>query len=267
MNDGIQTVTAHFYVDDGLQVLEQQVAEEVPLLLVYNGVAYLVMLCSPLHLEQLAIGFSLSEGIVDAYYQILAVEIRTSHDGYEAHLQIPNEFAAKLRSRRRNLQSRTACGLCGSEQLAEVMRAPPAFDSDFQIEPQAIWAGMQALTQLQTMNQQTGGVHAAGWWAAEQLTVFEDLGRHNALDKLIGHLASQRQRTDGVLLMTSRLSYDLIQKAARAQMPVIAAISAPSHLAIEQARLANITLLGFVREPRLTIYTHPERVCGSSLSK
>ncbi|NHQ87855.1 formate dehydrogenase accessory sulfurtransferase FdhD [Iodobacter sp. HSC-16F04] len=260
MSEGIQTVTAHFYSDDGLQVLEQQVAEEVPLLLVYNGVAYLVMLCSPLHLEQLAIGFSLSEGIVDAYYQILAVEIRASHDGYEAHLQIPNQFAAKLRSRRRNLQSRTACGLCGSEQLAEVMRAPQPIESDFQIEPQAILAGMQALSQLQTMNQQTGGVHAAGWWAAGQLTVFEDLGRHNALDKLIGHLASKRYRPDGVLLMTSRLSYDLIQKAARAQMPVIAAISAPSHLAVEQARLADITLLGFVRGQRFTVYTHPERV-------
>lgn len=258
--NGVAEVPAIFYAGKEWLAVDQEVAQEVPLVLIYNGAAHLVMLCSPVEMELLAIGFTLSEGIVAAYHQILSIEIAASGEGFEARLQIPNESAAVLRTRRRNLQSRTACGLCGSEQLADVLRMPAALDSGPPVSAAEILAGMHALSARQTINQQTGGVHAAGWWCDGSLTVFEDIGRHNALDKLIGFLASQRQRGDGVLLISSRLSYDLIQKAARAQIPVIAAISAPSHLAIEQARQANMTLLGFVRDQRLTIYTHPERI-------
>jgi FdhD protein len=241
------------------------VAEEVPVALLYNGAPHVVMMCSPADLEDFARGFSVTEDIVQHPQEIISIHILALPEqcGYEINLQIPAARAEALGSRQRNLQGRTGCGLCGAQTLAEAARIPRHVAAGERIAPAAIRRALAALQGQQPLNQLTGATHAAAWANArgELLAVREDVGRHNALDKLIGHLlAAGTDCALGFALITSRASYEMVQKAARAGMPVLVAISAPTAYAVRMAEEAGLTLIGFARQERHVIYSCPGRV-------
>ena len=240
--------------------VEDAVAEEVPVALVYNGISHVVMLATPLDLEEFALGFSLSEGVVDAAREVRDIEVRAAGPGIEVSLDIAPERFLALKARRRNLAGRTGCGLCGTESLEQVLRPLPKLSSPADIAPAAIHAAFDALPRHQHLHTLTGAVHAAAWARpdGELEAVREDVGRHNALDKLIGALAGKRADFgEGFVILTSRASCEMVQKAATVGMPMIAAISAPTGLAIRLAREAGMTLVGFARGGSHVVYAGP----------
>ena len=240
------------------QQITVTIAEELPIALVYNGISHVVLMATPQDLMELAYGFSLSEGIIDRANQIYAVEIVPSEQGILVNIELATACFARLKQQRRQLVGRSGCGLCGVESLAalapQIVPITDQIRHAVPIEPIQISQGFVQMTQQQVLNQQTGALHAAGLLYGDALQVFEDVGRHNALDKLLGWRLLQAEPQLGVLLLTSRLSYELVQKTARAGLPVLAAISAPTGLAIRLAQQANISLLGFVRDGRMTQY-------------
>ncbi len=240
------------------------VAEEVPVALVYNGISHAVMLATPQNLEDFAVGFSLSEGIVGSRNDIFDVEICESSNGISLEIHIEGSCAVALRARRRTLAGRTGCGLCGVESLEQVqfrpLRAPV---SNPRLMPLAFTSAGASLAQHQHLHGYTGAMHAAAWCSrdGEVVCVREDVGRHNALDKLIGALLIARFPLDeGFVLMTSRASYEIVCKAAAAGIGCVAALSAPTGMAVRIAEMAGLTLVCFLRGLRFTVYTHPERV-------
>lgn len=242
-----------------------RVAEEVPVALEYNGIAHVVMLASPLDLEDFALGFSLSEQILASPDELYDCDIGALPGGMRLRLRISSQRFALLKGLRRNLLGRTGCGLCGAETLQQAIRHPAAVASKVCFDAGAIHAGLAAMQLRQTLQRDTGATHAAAWLDVDgQLTlVREDVGRHNALDKLLGALA--RQRIDfsrGAVLITSRASYEMVQKTAVLGIGLLAAISAPTGLAIRLADDCNITLMGFVRARSHVVYTHPQRLNG-----
>jgi len=241
-----------------------QVAAEVPVAMVYNGISHAVMLATPTSLEGFGLGFSLSEGILRCRNELYELEVVQRNQGVELQMTIAAERFAELKQRRRNLAGRTGCGLCGTESLQQVFRHPqPLPDGELRIAPQAIHAALRQLVPTQTLQSLTGAAHAAAWVSpdGELLQVEEDIGRHNALDKLIGALAAKGLPfSQGCAIITSRASYEMVQKAATVGIPLLAAISAPTGLAIEFAKQCGVTLLGFVRQDGHVIYTHPQRL-------
>ncbi len=230
------------------------VAVEVPVALSYNGVSHAVMMATPRDLEDFAIGFSLSEGIVQDRDEISEIEQRSEGDGITLALRVTERRMAELRERRRALTGRTGCGLCGAESLQQAIRPVARVSASISATPAAIHEGFVQLHREQALNRITGAVHAASLNGEGFTLVREDVGRHNALDKLIG--AMQRgSRREGFLLVTSRASYEMVHKAASANIALMAAISAPTSLAIELARQAGITLIGLARRGSLTVYT------------
>jgi FdhD protein len=239
------------------------VAAEVPVALVYNGVSHAVMLATPQDLEDFALGFSLSEGIVGNAGQLYGVEMERHDAGIQAQISIASERMAALKLRRRSLAGRTGCGLCGAESLEQAIRIPSSVAPGGRVRTEAIHRAMAHLSEQQALHRETGATHAAGWadWDGNLLLAREDIGRHNALDKLIGAMA--RKGIDpqcGFALVTSRASYEMVQKAAGAGFRLLAALSAPTELAVKLAERSGLTLLGFVRSGRHTLYTHPERL-------
>jgi FdhD protein len=247
------------------QLAESQdlLAVEVPVGLEYNGISHAVMLASPADLEDFALGFSLTEGIIADASELYDCEVETRADGRLVHIEIASERFVKLKERRRNLTGRTGCGLCGTEALDQVSRNVTPVMHRHPVAPLMLTAGMRAMHALQPMQQQSGATHAAAWMNAdgELLGVREDVGRHNALDKLIGALA--KKNTDfsqGALLLTSRASYEMVQKAAMMGIACVAAISAPTSFAVELAEQSGVTLLGFMRDASYVVYAHAERL-------
>ena len=251
-------------VRDGKQTIAMDViAVEVPVALEYNGISHVVMLASPANLENFALGFSLSEGIIQQASELYACEVEATAAGWLVHLEIAAERFMLLKERRRNLAGRTGCGLCGTESLEQVTRCKTVVSHRHHFTEAAILNGMHAMQNLQPMQKQSGATHAAAWMTAQgQIEcVREDVGRHNALDKLIGVMAEQKQDfTAGVLLITSRASYEMVQKAAIMNVGVIAAISAPTSFAVELAEQTEVTLMGFMRDQSYVVYTHADRV-------
>ena len=251
-------------VRDGEQTIAMDViAVEVPVALEYNGISHVVMLASPANLENFALGFSLSEGIIQQASELYACEVEATAAGWLVHLEIAAERFMLLKERRRNLAGRTGCGLCGTESLEQVTRCKTVVSHRHHFTEAAILNGMHAMQNLQPMQKQSGATHAAAWMTAQgQIEcVREDVGRHNALDKLIGVMAEQKQDfTTGVLLITSRASYEMVQKAAIMNVGVIAAISAPTSFAVELAEQTGVTLMGFMRDQSYVVYTHADRV-------
>jgi FdhD protein/phenylacetyl-CoA:acceptor oxidoreductase accessory protein len=247
----------------GVVACEETLAEEVPVALVYNDISHAVMLATPADLEEFAVGFSLSECVVGRAGEILDLEIVERSSGIEVRMQLTAERAQALRAHRRSLAGRTGCGLCGTESLDQLARRAARVDSCAVLTEGAV---ARALTQLQHHQQLfglTGAVHAAAWCdrGGRIELLREDVGRHNALDKLIGALASGRHPVDGgFVLMTSRASYEIVQKAAAVGIAVVAAVSAPTGMAIRVATDAGVTLIGFARGERHCVYSHPERV-------
>lgn len=247
--------------DISLSSAEDFLAAEVPVALVYNGIAHAVMMASPLDLEDFARGFSLSERIVESTAQIYGIDVHQHGTGIEIRLEIASNAFASLKHKRRTLAGRTGCGVCGVESLAALDLDLPQVSSELRVCLPAILQAQQQMQHLQTINRSTGAVHAAAWvsLAGEIVLIREDVGRHNALDKLIGAMSCANQ-PEGFCLLTSRASYELVQKAARANIALLATVSAPTSLAVQLAEQAHMTLLGFVREQRAVVYAHGERV-------
>ena len=261
--DTLKQVSVLRWRDGGLTQGEDSLAVELPIGLEYNGISYAVMLASPADLEDFALGFSLSEGIITQASELYGCELESRADGRLVKIEISSERFAALKQRRRNLAGRTGCGLCGTEALDQVARVLPPVAPTIALAPSVLMSGMRAMQRLQPLQLQSGATHAAAWLddRGEIVCVREDVGRHNALDKLIGALA--RQKIDfsrGALLLTSRASYEMVQKAATMGIGTVAAISAPTSFAVELAERAGVALIGFMRDTSYVVYAHAERL-------
>ncbi|MBM4219846.1 MAG: formate dehydrogenase accessory sulfurtransferase FdhD [Gammaproteobacteria bacterium] len=249
--------------EEGAASATDVVAEESPIALRYQGTPYVVMLATPADLEDLAVGFTVSEAIVASPDEIRHVQQVTAGDALEVHIDIaPPRFAELLR-RQRNLTGRTGCGLCGAETVEGAIRRPPPVRAGLELSPAALHAALRELAAHQPLNERAGSVHAAAWVLPHEgiQVVREDVGRHNALDKLIGALI--RRKADiasGYVIITSRASYEMVQKAATVGVQLLAAISAPTGLAVRLAESCSLTLVGFARPGRHVIYSHPHRL-------
>ena len=239
-------------------------AEEVPIALVYNGVSHAVMLATPHDLEDFALGFSLTEGILQDKSELYGIEVQQQSHGIELHLAVSSQRFALLKEHRRNLAGRTGCGLCGAESLTQVFRLPDR-DANQQLTGQlsmrSIFKAYDGIRTKQSLHFKTGATHACAWAdaAGDIAYVREDVGRHNALDKLIGVL-SKKAITGGFILTSSRASYEMVQKVAMVGFDVLAAISAPTGLAVRIAEEYGITVLGFVRGQQCVVYSHANRM-------
>jgi len=241
----------------------EPVADEAPVALTYNGISHAVMLATPADLEDFAVGFSLSEGIVRSFAEVQDVEVTSAPEGITVDVTIGNGPFAKLKDRRRTLAGRTGCGLCGTESLDQVLRPLQRVASSFVLDPDTLQTLARLLAQQQPLHARTGASHAAGWGRADGSLdlVREDVGRHNALDKLIGALARQRLDTsDGIAMLTSRASSEMVQKSATVGIPMLAAISAPTGLAVRIAEETGVTLVAWLRGERFSVYTHGGRI-------
>lgn len=243
----------------------RQIAEETAVALTYNRATYAVMMASPADLEDFAVGFSLAEGVVDRAGDIEEIEIVAAPggDGVEARMWIAPERAGALGERRRAMTGPTGCGLCGLDSLAQALRPSPSVAAAVRFAPGEIEAAVAALTPAQALGRATRAVHAAGFWRPGRglVALREDVGRHNALDKLAGALARAGEAAElGLVVMTSRVSVELVQKAARMGAGVLVAVSAPTGLALRMAEAAGITLAAVAREDGFELFTHPERI-------
>jgi FdhD protein len=252
----------------GAELRDEVVAEEVAVALVYNGISHAVMMATPCDLEDFARGFTLTERIVEKPSEIFDIEVEDRRTeaggrGIEVNLKIAGQRMRVLQERRRSMSGRTGCGLCGVDSLEAALRPVPATRATQTVSRAAITRAMAALPGEQRINKDNGATHAAGWATADGtlVAVREDVGRHNALDKLAGALAKMdRGGAGGFVVVTSRCSYEMVQKAAAIDAAAIAAVSAPTSLAIETAEQAGLALVAFVRDNRLTVYAHGERI-------
>ena len=241
------------------------IAEEVPIAFIYNERPHVVMMATPRDLDDFALGFSLSEAVIARAEELEEVETRTLLEGIEVRLRVPAVRADALEKRRRNLTGRTSCGLCGTQALEDAVRQPRAVSGGPRIQSAALQHALAQLHERQPLNVATGATHAAAWARADGGIVLlrEDVGRHNALDKLIGAMArSGEDPQGGFLVITSRASYEMVQKAATAGITLMAAISAPTALAIHLAEETGVTLIGFARRESHVVYTQTQRVAG-----
>jgi FdhD protein len=235
-----------------------RVADEVPIALIYHGVPHVVMLATPADLEDYAVGFTVSEGLVASPAEIQSIEVVRGTDAIEVRIGIAAERFSELLQRRRNLTGRTGCGLCGTETLEQAMRPIAEVAQRAAVPVEDLHTALIQLESLQPLNARTGSVHAAAWAIPGRgiQLVREDVGRHNALDKAIGALL--RSNTDvaaGYMIITSRASYEMVQKSATVGIAYIAAVSAPTALAIRVAEKSGVTLVGFARRDRHVVYT------------
>jgi FdhD protein len=245
-----------------------EVAEEVPIALVYNGRPYVVVMGTPNDLEDLAVGFSITESIVPDPTRIEHVDAVRANHGIELQIRISSPDAERLGERVRGLVSRTGCGLCGVETIGDALRIPAEVGHLLRVDRSALWRASAELSRLQSVNNATSTVHGAGWSTADgELRIArEDVGRHNALDKVLGALARGGIRASGgFIVITSRASYEMIQKAAMFGVELVAAISRPTGLAIRFADAAGVTLVGLLRGESANVYAHPERIHPLSL--
>jgi FdhD protein len=249
--------------DSALQSGERAIPEEMAIAMSYNGSSYAVMMATPRDLEDFAVGFSLSERIVGSTDDISSFEIVEQELGVELRMWLSDPRAAALSERRRFIAGPTGCGLCGIDSLSEAMRMPPAISDDSSFSAEQVMAAVDSVSDSQWLNQQTRAVHGAAFWTPAEglVAIREDVGRHNALDKLTGALArAQRSGQGGIVVMTSRVSVELIQKAAVAEFPVLVAVSAPTALAVRMADAAGITLAAVARRDGFEIFTHSHRI-------
>ncbi|MBI2739777.1 MAG: formate dehydrogenase accessory sulfurtransferase FdhD [Rhodospirillales bacterium] len=248
----------------GGEALDEIVAEEVAVALVYNGISHAVMMATPCDLEDFARGFSLTERIVEKPSEIYDIEVEPVEGGIEVRLDIAAQRMVRLQERRRSLAGRTGCGLCGVDSIEAAMRPVNVVGATPLVSRGAIERAMAALPLEQRINRVNGATHAAGWARPDGtlVAVREDVGRHNALDKLGGALAKSgaSSQPGGFVVVTSRCSYEMVHKAAALGAAAIAAVSAPTSLAIETAEQAGIALAAFVRDGRLTVYANAQRI-------
>lgn len=238
----------------------RSVASEVAVALTFNGVAHVVMFMTPQDVEDFVLGFALTEGIVGEMSELTSLDITEVPEGLVASAQIPKGNFERVIERRRNLPGQTGCGICGVVELEQAMRPLPKIDAKLQTSRAAIFRAQQVLRSHQVLNQKSGAVHGAAFVSpnGDILALREDIGRHNALDKLIGHMARQSMSAqDGFLLMTSRCSVELIQKAVLTGFPLMVTISAPTGLALDLARKSGLGLVCIAREDSFLVCNDP----------
>ncbi|HWL29230.1 MAG TPA: formate dehydrogenase accessory sulfurtransferase FdhD [Burkholderiaceae bacterium] len=244
------------------QTERDRLACEVPVALEYNGISHATMLATPCDLEDFLVGFSFTEGIIRTAGDVYDIDIVQQDNGVVVQARIASACLNELKLRRRNLAGRSGCGLCGIESLSEVRRTLPALPPRPQsVSASAIASACHQLRARQPLHLETGATHAAGWADrhGNLLAVREDVGRHNALDKLIGLLLREGHDTsDGLAVISSRASFEMVQKAAAAGMPALIAVSAPTTYAVDMANELNVFLAGFARDNGYTVYSHPD---------
>ncbi|WP_230409661.1 formate dehydrogenase accessory sulfurtransferase FdhD [Undibacterium fentianense] len=249
--------------DGQLQQAQDQIAQEVAVAFVFNGIAFAVMMASPSDLHDFAYGFAYSEGIIDHATQIYDCEAKQEAQGYTIDITIAGACFARLKDKKRQLAGRTGCGLCGVESLEQAIRQPAAIQSEIRFSAPAISSACTAMRTQQNLLDATGSSHAAAWCHADGrvAVIREDIGRHNALDKVIGACLRQGLNMPlGFVCVTSRASYEMVQKTANAGIPLLAAISGVTSLAIDIAQQAGLCLLGFTRGQDFSVYCHSQRL-------
>lgn len=245
-----------------LRADNDQLATEVPVALQYNGISHAVLLATPTFLEDLAVGFSFTEGIIRSAQDIYDIDIEHDERGYVLNIEIASACLNQLKQRRRQLAGRTGCGLCGLESLSEVRRDLDPVAAPTQLySSTAIFSALDHLRAQQPLHQITGATHGAGWadHKGHIHVVREDVGRHNALDKLIGHLLQQQAPVaEGLIVVSSRASFEMVQKTAALGVPALIAVSAPTSYATQIAQELGLLLVAFGRTSQFSAYSHPE---------
>lgn len=249
---------------DGASHGTRDIPEETAVAFTYGSTTFAVMMASPGDIEDFAIGFSLTEGIVEKPSEIASIEIAPHPNGIEARMTLTGRRDEQLLSRRRRLAGPAGCGLCGIESLEAAARPVPSVRGDWQTRAPKIFAALAALRDNQRLNAATHAMHAAGFWSVRDnrlVAVREDVGRHNALDKLAGALARDGiAASGGFIVLSSRLSIELVQKAAAIGCPMLVAVSAPTHLALRAAEAAGMTLVAIARDDSFEVFTRAERI-------
>jgi formate dehydrogenase accessory protein FdhD len=244
------------------QQTQDSIAAETPISLTYNSIPHVVMMATPRDLEDMGVGFTVSEALAE-YAEIREVAVDRSSGEYELRLALLGSRLGEMLQRRRNLTGRTGCGVCGAETIEDAIRRPPPVASGGGTTREQLVQALRRLRELQPLGAQAGSLHAAAWvgWDGEVRLVREDVGRHNALDKLIGaKLRGGESFADGYVLVTSRASYEMVQKTATLGIRMLVAVSAPTALGVKLADDCGLTLVGFAREEQQVVYTHPERL-------
>jgi FdhD protein len=263
MREPVRTVDRQIWRDGGSSHGTRTIPEETAIALTYNGGTYAVMMGTPQNLADFAVGFSLSEGIVQSPDDIRSLEIIDLGDGIELRMWLAQANADRLNERRRHIAGPTGCGICGIDSIAEAIRPAAIVAEGRSFSSREVMAAMQSIPPLQPINIETRAVHAAAFWTPGRgiVALREDVGRHNALDKLAGALALQKVATnDGMVLLTSRVSVEMVQKTASIGAALMVAVSAPTALAVRMADAAGITLAAIARSDGFEIFTHPQRI-------
>lgn len=263
MSDPVKTVWRRLVGHDGVHDGERTIPQETAVAFTYDGSSHAVMMATPSDLKDFAIGFSLTEGVVSSPAEIKAFETIEQAIGIELRMRLAAPRSQHLAERRRVLAGPVGCGLCGLDSLEEARSAVPQVTADREVTAPLVFAALKAMHPAQALNQETHAVHAAGYFTEADglIALREDIGRHNALDKLAGALARAAiSPAAGIVVLTSRLSYDLVKKAAMIGAPILAAVSTPTALAIAEAENAGMTLVGIGRDDSFEIFTCPERI-------
>ena len=270
MRKPVCTVDRRVWRDGCLSDGARTIPEETAIALTFNGGTYAVMMGTPQNLGDFAVGFSLSEGIVQTPDDIQSLDIVDLGDGIELRMWLTQANADRLNERRRHIAGPTGCGICGIDSIAETLRPASIVPPGRSFSSREIMAAMQSIPPLQTINVETRAVHAAAFWMPGRgiVALREDVGRHNALDKLAGALALEKTSVeDGVVLLTSRVSIEMVQKTAAMGATVMVAVSAPTALAVRMADAAGITLIAIARADGFDIYTHPRRITSAAVTQ
>jgi FdhD protein len=269
VGQGYVTRRVDRYRHGGHEQVSDAITEEVPVAMLYNEVPFAVMMVTPLDLEDFALGFSLSEGLIATPGELTSIEVRPRLEGVELAMQVASDTVEQRAGSggERLLPGRSGCGLCGARMLEDAVRHPAPVGEGPRIDSAVLERALDSLRAAQPVNTATGSVHAAAWCNIDGsiAMVREDVGRHNALDKLIGAMVTaQMDPQQGFLVVTSRASYEMVTKAASAGITFMAAISAPTALAIHLAESTGLTLIGFARPGSHVVYTHPQRLLHAS---
>lgn len=254
---------------DASPPLDDSIAREVPVALSYNRLSHVVMMATPSDLEDFGLGFSITEGLIGAAGDLLEIKVVPRPGGIELAMTIPPEWYDRLATQRRNMAGRTGCGLCGAENIEQALRQPSSVANSMQTTHSAVERSVAALERHQPLQADTGAAHGAAWCGLDGTIqrLREDVGRHNALDKLIGSLFRDGfDPSSGFILVSSRASYEMVYKTAAAGVEMIVAVSAPTTLAVEFAERSGVTLIGFARPGRHNVYTFRNRMTDGESS-